>query len=908
MGLHDATADNEDENGRRKPEKDKHARPLSESAQQARARQYQVRRPWHREAADRAPVQEENGRTELSEKGKLLTTPNRLLKFILPLPIGTSKVEKGTGDKSTIGQSRKIEPLSLFLHPQQPISYAQRLIQAELPPLVDDKGCERLPSVYFWAENTTGERDVSQDIHSEVGSHVASYSGLGHEAQMRKDADKDWVRWSSSTDIGDFIREAARGREFVIGIEGYNFEARVTVPSFSDRTYYQRMRLRRLSQQIEKQVAIKRECDALAHRGARRLAQGGFAALLGWWAVVYYVTFRTDYGWDLVEPVTYLAGLTVIMGGYLWFLFISRDLSYKAAMNVTVSRQQTALYESHGFDVRKWERLVEEANGLRSEIWQVAYEYGVDWDESKDLGGEKLKEVLEKEAAPIDARTRLFLGVHRSYTDSYYQFDTTMVNSTIYLPDGQHFTVIPVFAGLFFKSNELNVHHSPFPVGWTIVLHTEDPNQEGLPEAQRQPHVHSFRRPTLQNDSLFISSISNPSSNDFKPAASPTRQIAMMLWISLYWYFHQPAPGTLLPPTSASSKTPELGRPRGEWFIRIKRDGALRRRNLIPKLERMGLIATQESSASVSDGAGSSSVVDDEGWDRMYVSQGMFWQIPPQLFLFTLQPIVKGDSSSFPGSPTASRPASPGVETFLNTGIAIDAAGIALDDNRSPPPQGHSPPPSLIASIPSFPVGPFFSSSHLPTYYPPMPLHYTVTGKVRHPMRPKPPQMGEMFYTRFVPSVNQYLSFRVASLSPHPVPYRGPVGPQSPAATHLTTLSDTSLVQMWLSNPRVQRFWGAYVPDFLSNALASRHGFPVLGLWDGVPFGYFEIYWVREDVLGQHIGAAADDFDRGLHVFIGEEWARGRVQIWLSSIVHWILCNDYRTMSVCIEPRVDNAR
>jgi hypothetical protein len=99
---------------------------------------------------------------------------------------------------------------------------------------------------------------------------------------------------------------------------------------------------------------------------------------------------------DLVEPVTYLAGLTTIMGGYLWFLYISKDLSYKAAMNVTVSRRQNALYEARGFDYHKWQQLVQEANALRREIKVAAVEYDVDWDEAKEVG-DGVKEVLTEE-------------------------------------------------------------------------------------------------------------------------------------------------------------------------------------------------------------------------------------------------------------------------------------------------------------------------------------------------------------------------------------------------------------------------------------------------------------------------------------------------------------------------------
>ncbi len=479
-----------------------------------------------------------------------------------------------------------------------------------------------------------------------------------------------------------------------------------------------------------------------------------------------------------------------------------------------------------------------------------------------------------------------------------------MAPQIVHLPDGQTFTVTPVFAGLFFKSNELSVHRNAFPVGWTVVLHTEDEEDDGaqqvaelalqdadngLAQKERKGHLHSFTKPTLQNDSLFISSISNPSSNDYKPAASPTRQMAMMLYITLYWYFHQPEPDTIMT-TAASSQTPEAGRPRGEWRINIRRDGVLRGRNLIPKLERMGLIASLDSAVGTHVGD------DNEGWAHMFVSRRMFWHTPGRLFLFTLQPNTKG-YASYPGSPASSRPGSP----VRNEGLV---AHVSPSDSP-----GLNPAAPSLAGSGSFPIGPFFSASHLPTYYPPAAAQYTITNHVRHPVRPKPPRMGEVFYTRYIPSVGQYLSFRVASSSNRPVPYMGPVGPSPPAQTYLNTLNDTSLIQKWMSVPRVQKFWGPYLSDFLTTALSSRHSFPVIGLWDGVPFGYFEIYWVTEDLLGRHNGAGGDkDWDRGFHVFIGEEWARGRAQSWLTSLTHWIFCSDYRTTSICIEPRVDNER
>ncbi|KAK5662440.1 hypothetical protein OQA88_8351 [Cercophora sp. LCS_1] len=473
----------------------------------------------------------------------------------------------------------------------------------------------------------------------------------------------------------------------------------------------------------------------------------------------------------------------------------------------------------------------------------------------------------------------------------------------LYLPDGQSITVTPVFAGLFFKWNDLSTHQNAFPAGWTIVIHTQDSEEDKRIEgaASVDPdlppvspsHIHSFTKPTLVNDCLFISSMSTPSSSDFKPAASPTRLIAMMLWVTLYWYFHQPAPSTLTT-TEMSKHTPKPGRPKGDWSICIKKEGVLRGRNLIPKLARMGLIASLDSSVGTT--------VHDmgESFDKMFVSQRMFWQIPGRLFLFTLQPTPKQAGSPYPGSPANSRPGSPVLD---NIALQSSLSHLEFSDNPAPPPS------ITLTSIPSFPIGPYFSASHLPTYYPPAPLQYTFSNHVRHPIRPKPPRMGEIFYTRYVPSVGQYLSFRVASLSPNPVPYMGPLGPKpNTVYSHLSLMNDSALLQHWYSNPRVSAFWGKYAPDALEAALKSQHSFPAIGMWDGVPFGYFELYWVKEDILGQYIGGAADDWDRGCHVLIGEEWARGRVQTWLTSLVHWAFGADNRTMSLCLEPRVDNAR
>ena len=240
-----------------------------------------------------------------------------------------------------------MEPLALLVHPQQPLSYLERLIQSELPSIRNEKGEEKVPAVHFRAEDSQQDAlapkekktdDTPEDLYEDAEDPegemdeikfegrtektgklgkkstadaaqlgeggVESYSGLGHEGPSAEEGPRKFVRWSSSTEVGDFIRDAARGKEFAVEIEGNPHEIKVGVPSFNDRTHYLRLRLRKTASKIIDLAAIKKECDLLAHKGAQRVAMGGAAVLVGYWYVVYRLTFETDLGWDTMEPVT----------------------------------------------------------------------------------------------------------------------------------------------------------------------------------------------------------------------------------------------------------------------------------------------------------------------------------------------------------------------------------------------------------------------------------------------------------------------------------------------------------------------------------------------------------------------------------------------------------------------------
>ena len=70
----------------------------------------------------------------------------------------------------------------------------------------------------------------------------------------------------------------------------------VEVPSFADRTRFLRRRLQVVERELDGMETLKRQCDEEAHRGARRMALGGFGMLVVYWGAVARLTFW-DYGW-----------------------------------------------------------------------------------------------------------------------------------------------------------------------------------------------------------------------------------------------------------------------------------------------------------------------------------------------------------------------------------------------------------------------------------------------------------------------------------------------------------------------------------------------------------------------------------------------------------------------------------
>ena len=168
------------------------------------------------------------------------------------------------------------------------------------------------------------------------------------------------------------------------------------------------------------------------------------------------------------------------------------------------------------------------------------------------------------------------------------------------------------------------------------------------------------------------------------------------------------------------------------------------------------------------------------------------------------------------------------------------------------------------------------------------PLRYQMSNNQQHPIRPQAPT-GTL-YQRFIPWLTKTLSFR---------------------AIDITT--DLQLFNQWMNDPVVNEFWqekGTIEQHkaYLEKLAEDKHCFAVLACFDEQPFGYFEIYWAKEDKLASYY--QANDYDRGWHVLIGDPKFRGKpfASAWYPSIAHYLFLADARTQQLVIEPRSDNKK
>jgi hypothetical protein len=225
--------------------------------------------------------------------GKLSPTSSHLFKLIVPLPPSLHAVLDNASSNTTSTPPIKVIDTAFLLHPSQPLSHVSRLILGSLP---------------------AGERDADVEFRAVSGREHAAYPSTKSEGSEEADDaeggpllyernpegdDMQEVRWSTSTDLGDFIKQATLAKHFRIvlkpswdagkgqstsqaqqlvtptdAVEADSAETpelslKIMIPSFDSRTRFLRKRLLYLTREIAQLTQQKKEYvdrNALAHR------------------------------------------------------------------------------------------------------------------------------------------------------------------------------------------------------------------------------------------------------------------------------------------------------------------------------------------------------------------------------------------------------------------------------------------------------------------------------------------------------------------------------------------------------------------------------------------------------------------------------------------------------------------
>ncbi|ADE14909.1 siderophore biosynthesis protein [Nitrosococcus halophilus Nc 4] len=157
-----------------------------------------------------------------------------------------------------------------------------------------------------------------------------------------------------------------------------------------------------------------------------------------------------------------------------------------------------------------------------------------------------------------------------------------------------------------------------------------------------------------------------------------------------------------------------------------------------------------------------------------------------------------------------------------------------------------------------------------------------------HPLRPARPE-GEV-YRRFDYQLGAWVSLRTLEIN-----------------------EDLERFHRWQNSERVACFWEEQGTleqhqGYLQRLFDDPRVLPLIGCINNEPFAYFEVYWAKEDRIAPYY--QADDYDRGIHMLVGEESHRGphKVKAWLTALCHYLFLDDPRTQRIVSEPRFDNQK
>ena len=99
-----------------------------------------------------------------------------------------------------------------------------------------------------------------------------------------------------------------------------------------------------------------KEAQALANRmaeaAAKRVCVSGLLVMMAQWSGIYYGTFFA-YGWDVMEPITYMIGASWAVLGYTFFLRNKVEFKLNTFRHMLARNKRAKLYKKRGIDLER---------------------------------------------------------------------------------------------------------------------------------------------------------------------------------------------------------------------------------------------------------------------------------------------------------------------------------------------------------------------------------------------------------------------------------------------------------------------------------------------------------------------------------------------------------------------------
>ncbi|XP_074301716.1 calcium uniporter protein 5, mitochondrial-like [Silene latifolia] len=109
-------------------------------------------------------------------------------------------------------------------------------------------------------------------------------------------------------------------------------------------------------EELKKLQERKEEIDRQAHKQVRLILWSGLGLAIMQVGLFFRLTFW-EFSWDVMEPITFFTTAFSIVIGYGYFMFTSKDPTYRDLMKTIFLSRQRKLLKKNNFDIVRFEEL-----------------------------------------------------------------------------------------------------------------------------------------------------------------------------------------------------------------------------------------------------------------------------------------------------------------------------------------------------------------------------------------------------------------------------------------------------------------------------------------------------------------------------------------------------------------------